>query len=148
MVDVSLRSPVPADAAIMFAIQSEPAGAAMAAVPVRDHAEFTAHWQKVSEDPAAIRRIVVVDGAVVGDIVRFVRHEELEIGYRLSQEWWGRGIATEAVRQFLAEFPERPITAGVAEHNPGSMRVLEKCGFAADGTEIEDGVTYRLFRLS
>ncbi len=38
-------------------------------------------------------------------------------------------MATEALTQFLATIKERPLYAGVAKDNVGSIRVLEKCGF-------------------
>ena len=56
-----------------------------------------------------------------------------EIGYWLSEEHWGRGVMTEAVRAMTAyafkQFKLQRIYAGVLEWNPGSMRVLEKAGF-------------------
>lgn len=57
-----------------------------------------------------------------------------EIGYWLSEDYWGRGVMTEAVRattQYaFSQFGElRRIFAGVLEWNPGSMRVLEKAGY-------------------
>jgi hypothetical protein len=52
-----------------------------------------------------------------------------EVGYWLGREFWGQGIATQALALFLEEEPTRPLVAHVAKHNIGSRRVLEKCGF-------------------
>src|SRR6476661_6764681 len=57
-----------------------------------------------------------------------------EIGYWLGQEYWGRGIATEAVRAitsyvFSGHHEIRRLYARVFEWNVASMRVLEKCGY-------------------
>ena len=52
--------------------------------------------------------------------------------------------------RLLAEVPVRPLFAHVAEHNVGSHRVLEKCGFAQIETipaGPEDEVTELLFRI-
>jgi RimJ/RimL family protein N-acetyltransferase len=51
-------------------------------------------------------------------------------------------IATAALELLLSEIPERPLFATVAEHNTGSLRVLEKCGFERRGSGVaDDGVT-------
>ncbi len=57
-----------------------------------------------------------------------------EIGYWLGQPFWGKGIATEAVRLLLkkidAQYPSIVrLYAEVFEFNEGSMRVLQKNGF-------------------
>jgi RimJ/RimL family protein N-acetyltransferase len=56
-----------------------------------------------------------------------------EIGYWLGEEYWGRGIVTEALRAVtdyaFATFDLCRLSAGVFEWNPGSMRVLEKAGY-------------------
>jgi RimJ/RimL family protein N-acetyltransferase len=51
------------------------------------------------------------------------------VGYWLGREFWGQGIATQALALFLKEERTRPLVAHVAQHNIGSRRVLEKCGF-------------------
>jgi RimJ/RimL family protein N-acetyltransferase len=50
-----------------------------------------------------------------------------EVGYWIGREYWGKGVATEALSQFLAHAEvRRPLHAAVAKHNVGSIRVLEK----------------------
>ncbi|MCD7447559.1 hypothetical protein HAX54_031588 [Datura stramonium] len=61
-----------------------------------------------------------------------------ELGYELSSKYWGRGIATMAVKMVAAAiFVEWPhlerLEAVVAVDNPGSQRVLEKAGFIKEG---------------
>jgi RimJ/RimL family protein N-acetyltransferase len=60
-----------------------------------------------------------------------------ELGYWLGQAFWGRGIATTAVR-WITElaFGERGllrVQAHVFEGNAASMRVLEKAGYQLEG---------------
>lgn len=60
-----------------------------------------------------------------------------EIGYWLGQPYWGRGIATEALRAVTAEaFARFEITrlyaVPFADHR-ASVRVLEKCGYVREG---------------
>jgi RimJ/RimL family protein N-acetyltransferase len=60
-----------------------------------------------------------------------------ELGYWLSSNHWGQGIATEAARAVVAfgfevlGFPS--LTSGYFEENPASGRVLKKLGFIETG---------------
>ena len=58
---------------------------------------------------------------------------EPEISYWLGREFWGKGIATQALGLFLQVVTSRPLTARVAKDNLASIRVLEKNGFELDG---------------
>jgi ribosomal-protein-alanine N-acetyltransferase len=59
---------------------------------------------------------------------------EAVLAYYLARPYWGRGLATEAGRAFIAYgFGERGlsrIVAGANTNNRASNRVLEKLGFA------------------
>ncbi len=70
---------------------------------------------------------------MTGHIVSWIDGGDRMLGYWVGREFWGRGIATEALRQFVDIVEERPLTASVAEHNVASLRVLEKSGFVAVG---------------
>ncbi|MCI0336516.1 MAG: GNAT family N-acetyltransferase [Acidobacteria bacterium] len=91
---------------------------------------------------------IVVDGAAVGGIGLVLQTDiyrrSAEIGYWLGEEFWGRGIASEAVRTFTEwafdNFDLCRIYAGVLEWNPASMRVLEKAGFQFEA-RLRKGVT-------
>ena len=60
-----------------------------------------------------------------------------EIGYWLGEPFWGRGIATEAVKAMtgyaFGNFDLARIQAIVYEGNPASARVLEKAGYTLEG---------------
>lgn len=61
-----------------------------------------------------------------------------EVGYWIGESFWGKGIATEALKAFTSfAFPQygiERIWAGVFEKNPASARVLEKAGYRYEGT--------------
>jgi RimJ/RimL family protein N-acetyltransferase len=84
---------------------------------------------------------IEVGGAAVGGIGLILQPDVFrtssEIGYWLGEEFWGRGIMTEAVKAVtaygFASFDLTHIYAGVFESNPASARVLEKAGFALEG---------------
>jgi ribosomal-protein-alanine N-acetyltransferase len=99
---------------------------------------------------------IVVDGAAAGSIglhlKQDVRRRSAEIGYWLGKDFWGRGIATEAVRAVtghaLARFDLVRLYAGVFEGNQASMRVLENAGYTREArlrkAIIKDGRTMDL----
>jgi len=81
-----------------------------------------------------------ISGEAIGGIgispLADVKHRTAEIGYWLAEPFWGRGIATDAVRSLVPVAFERMgmvrLEAGIHSDNPASMRVLEKCGFVRE----------------
>jgi RimJ/RimL family protein N-acetyltransferase len=63
---------------------------------------------------------------------------EPELAYSLDQPFWGRGIATEAVRAVhdwaFAHFDFNRLASFIAPDNARSARVAEKLGAVRDGT--------------
>lgn len=85
---------------------------------------------------------ITVDGKVVGSIGVFrqanIHRQTAELGYYLAEEYWGKGMMTEAVKQICEYvFSQSDIIRIYAEpfaYNAGSCRVLEKAGFQYEGT--------------
>ncbi len=127
--DLFLREVIPTDLPVFFAQQADPESTRMAAMPARDREAFDAHWRKILADDSTRIRTIVAEGLVVGHVLSFVRDGGRQVGYWISREHWGRGIASAALAMFLRSVPERPLHAHAARHNLGSIRVLEKCGF-------------------
>jgi RimJ/RimL family protein N-acetyltransferase len=132
--EVVLRDVEPGDLPLFFEHQRDPVAVAMVVFRSRERPEFDAHWAKILADGNCFTKTIVADGQVAGSIASFLRDGEREIGYWLDRALWGRGIATEALSLFLRLEQRRPLCAGVAPHNLGSMRVLEKCGFRLSAT--------------
>jgi RimJ/RimL family protein N-acetyltransferase len=59
----------------------------------------------------------------------------MEVTYWIDRPAWGKGIATRALALLLELVTTRPLHARAASDNAGSLRVLQKCGFKAVGTE-------------
>ena len=84
---------------------------------------------------------IEVDGVAVGGIGihlgRDVHRHTAEFGYWLAEEFWRRGIMTEAVGAFtdfcFDKFSLHRIYAEPFANNPASARVLEKAGFVLEG---------------
>jgi len=140
MSDILLRAVAESDLPFFFEYQLSRESSAMAAVPSRDREAFDAHWKKIMADENTILRTIEADGQVAGHLVSFLLEQERQVGYWLGREYWGKGIATKALAEFLKVVEPRPLFGRVAKHNPASKRVLEKCGFTLVG---EDQYTNR-----
>lgn len=127
---VQLRDALPTDLPIFYKQQLDPEAIQMAAFPIRNQAAFMEHWGKILLDDSVLIKTILFQGDVAGNVVCFDQLGEREVGYWLGKEFWGRGIATAALTQFLELIQTRPLYAHVAKHNLASKRVLEKCGFS------------------
>lgn len=135
---VTLRDVIADDLPIFFEHQRDPVANALADFPARAREAFMAHWEKIMGAAAGIQQTVVYDGRVAGNIVCWEQGGQRLIGYWLGREFWGQGIATRALRLFVARVSERPLLAHVVKHNHPSRRVLEKCGFVLCGEDGEE----------
>jgi RimJ/RimL family protein N-acetyltransferase len=133
--NVQLRDIEPADLPVLFEHQRDPVANAMAGMTARDRAAFMAHWEAILADKTGQTQAIVADGRLVGNVVSFLRDGRREVGYWIDRAFWGAGVASAALAAFLEVETERPLYAGVLKQNAGSLRVLEKCGFAVCGEE-------------
>ena len=105
---------------------------------IQDAHEFL---QRTINEQSATKFCIEIEGAAVGGIGvhsgQDVHRHTATVGYWLGEEFWGRGIMTEAVTvvtDFCFEnFPLRRISAEVFTNNPASARVLEKARFTFEG---------------
>lgn len=94
---------------------------------------------------------ITVDDEAVGSIgyglQQDVERVSAEIGYWVGREFWGRGIATEALRVVTRHALENHgltrVFALPFDGNEGSLRVLEKAGYVREArmrrSAIKDG---------
>ncbi len=130
---VSLRNVKESDLPTFFVQQLDPEATRMTAFPSRDRDSFMAHWAKSMDDETTALQTIMFDGRVVGNIVCWEQSGEQAVGYWIGREYWGKGIASEALSQFPGHVEFRPLVAHVAKHNIASLRVLQKCGFTISG---------------
>jgi RimJ/RimL family protein N-acetyltransferase len=106
---------------------------------------------------------ILIDGTVGGGVgcepMGDIRTGSAEVGWWVAPRWWGRGVATAAVRRYIAycfeDLDLHRVEAGVFLSNPGSARVAEKAGFELEGIsrdaylkkgELVDRLSYGLTR--
>jgi RimJ/RimL family protein N-acetyltransferase len=88
-------------------------------------------------DPGFVAAVERASGRVIGWFQYELAGDgsgELELGYRLRPDTWGKGFATEGAAALLADALARRDVTRVYAHallsNPGSLRVMEKIGMA------------------
>ena len=102
------------------------------------------------------------DGRVIGTVTLFLfmpEHHRCEVGFILHPDFWGRGLASEAVARALTyafdELGMQRIEADVDPRNLASQRMLKRLGFQHEGLmrerwrvagEIQDGLMLGLLR--
>ncbi|WP_369168403.1 GNAT family N-acetyltransferase [Streptomyces sp. R28] len=152
--DVELREVHDSDLPVFYRQLNDPEALRMAAFTPKDPADrdaFDEHWKRIRSSDDVLRTILA-DGDVVGNTAVYGEPGEREVTYWVDRAYWGRGIATAALRGLLTEVPERPLYARAAADNEGSLRVLRKCGFRvtaqargfanARGEEIDEVVLH------
>lgn len=154
MGDVRLREVDERDLPMFFEQQCEPDALRMAAFVPRDRRAFMAHWTKLLADRTVSARTVLFDGQVAGNMVSWKREGKQLVGYWIGKHFWGKGVATRALLEFLDIAQARPMYARVAKDNVASIRVLEKCGFKICLKETAaldapaDGIEEQVFKLA
>jgi RimJ/RimL family protein N-acetyltransferase len=133
--EIWLREVRPGDLPVFFEQQLDPEATRMAAFPSRAREAFMAHWEKTMAGQTNILRTIVFDSRVAGNIVSWETSGERRVGYWLGKDYWGQGIASAALAQFLEQVKIRPLHARVARKNAASIRVLQKCGFRISGED-------------
>ncbi|MGN0997581.1 MAG: GNAT family N-acetyltransferase [Candidatus Ventricola sp.] len=94
-----------------------------------------------SDENSTFAYAITVNDRAIGSIGAFrqdnIHRQTAELGYYLAEEYWGRGIMTQAIRQLCRIiFDTTDILRIYAEpfaYNTGSRRALEKAGFCYEG---------------
>ena len=129
---LELRDVVESDVETLFEHQRDPEACRMAAFTAEDpndRAGFFALWAGILGNDRIVKRAIVVDGNLAGNIVHFQQYGLPAVGYWIDRACWGRGIASNALERFLKIVTQRPLYARTAFDNLGSQRVLAKNGF-------------------
>ena len=135
---ISLRPSVEEDLEYFFQFQLDKEANYLAAFTQQDPTDKAAYIEKYSllyEDPSTHNKTILVDNEIAGSIARFIMFGENDVSYWIGKQYWGKGVATIALQQFLEIEKTRPLHGRVAFDNYGSQKVLEKCGFVKTGSD-------------
>ena len=135
---ILLTKTEPADLHALFQFQLDKEANHLAAFTAKDPNDKAAYLKKYTpflSDPTINMRTIKANNEIVGSVSKFIMENEAEITYWIDRKFWGQGIATAALKDFLKIEQTRPIRARVAFDNYGSQKVLENCGFVKIGLD-------------
>ena len=136
---ITLRELADSDLDTLFVWENDPRAVEMAAFTranPSDRTAFDAHYERIRNDPSCMLRAIDDDAEFVGTIGSFTREGEREVTYWIAPSRWGQGLASRALRAYLAIEPTRPLYGRVAHHNAASAKVLARAGFVEVGREL------------
>ncbi|MDR0266137.1 MAG: GNAT family N-acetyltransferase [Sphingobacterium sp.] len=135
---LTLRPTISTDLEIHYQFQLNEEANHLAAFTSTSFSDKETYFEKYCKyliEPSINNQTILINGIIVGSIAKFVIGEDAEITYWIDRKFWGRGIATRALKDFLSLETTRPIYGRVAFDNIGSQKVLENCGFVKIGTD-------------
>lgn len=151
MATVTLRDVTTEDLDTLFQQQLDDESNHMAGFTSEDPSDrdaFDNRWERIFADEGLVRKVIVVDSEIVGNISCHSWYGQPEVSYWVDRPHWGKGYASAALGQLLEIATERPLFAVAAADNLGSIRILERAGFMeterrhsfanARGEEIEE----------
>lgn len=127
-----------ADLETLFDFQLDDESNYLAAFTSKDPSDKHAYLERYSKllsVNTVNMKTIYLNRKIVGSIAKFEMEGDAEITYWIGKEFWGMGIATNVLNQFLKIEKMRPIYGRVAFDNFGSKKVLERCGFKKIGTD-------------
>jgi ribosomal-protein-alanine N-acetyltransferase len=136
--EIVLRKTEISDLDFFFTFQLDDEASHLAAFTSKDSTDKTAYLQKYTkflDDPTINMQTIIVENVIAGSIAKFEIEGQAGITYWIDKKFWGKGVATKALKELLKNENARPIFGHVAFDNLGSQRVLEKCGFVKIGTD-------------
>ncbi|MBK7979574.1 MAG: GNAT family N-acetyltransferase [Ignavibacteriae bacterium] len=136
--EINIRKTEVNDLEILFEFQLDKEANQLAAFTSKDLTDKSVYlmkYAKLLSDPTINNQTIIVDNNIVGSIAKFVMEGDAEVTYWIDKKYWGKGIATKALKYFLTIENTRPIYGRVAFDNFGSQKVLERCGFERVGED-------------
>lgn len=135
----TLRKTEESDIETLFENQADDEAIFMAAFTSKnpkDKEAYVTKWKHLLQQPSIHQQTIMLGDRIVGTVAKFEIDGNAEITYALGKEYWGRGITSKAVKEFLVLEKKRPIYGHAAADNPGSIKILEKCGFKFIGNKM------------
>lgn len=137
-----LRPVVKKDIYVFFEHQNDPEANKRAALNPGDRVRFFSRWEQMLADQTIVTRTICSGQQVLGYIAHFEQLGRPSLGCWIDRTFWGQGVATEALRQFLLLIKVRPLFARVAADNSACISLLLSSGFNEVGRENSLSVAF------
>lgn len=125
-IDLKIRHTRVEELDVLFRFQCDADAVYLAGFTPQAPTDKNAYLEKMTtilKDPSVNNQTILVDKDIVGSVAKYVMEGDTEITYWIDKKYWGRGIATKALRKMLEIETARPIFGRVAFDNFGSQRV-------------------------
>ena len=102
---ITLRTFADSDLDALFLWESDPRAVRMAAFTrgdPSDRSAFDAHYERVRGEPSNTLLAIDDDGEFVGTVGSYTMEGKREVTYWIAPARWGQGLASWALRAFLA----------------------------------------------
>lgn len=119
---IELRPTTVADLDILFQFQLDQEARHLAAFTSKetfDKEAYVAKYTRLLDDPTVNNQTITADSVIAGSIAKFVMEGDAELTYWIDKDFWGKGVATAALKNFLTIETARPIFGHVAFDNIG-----------------------------
>jgi RimJ/RimL family protein N-acetyltransferase len=146
-----LRCPTSDDWAVIMRILTDAAVRRYLGGPVSEELLQELESRPIGEQPGLFAAVLTEGRRTIGTFSLEDEREDLELSNRLLPEFWGKGLAFEAVEALLRwgwdGLNIRSIIAVTHSSNDRSIRLLARLGFAYDSEFEEDGAPHTKMRL-
>ena len=103
-IEIVLRRTEISDLEKLFIFQLDKEANYLAAFTSKDTSDKTTYFEKhlkFLNDPTIHNQTILVNSIIVGSIAKFEIEGKAEITYWVDKKYWGKGVATTALKKFL-----------------------------------------------
>src|SRR6185295_2926961 len=101
---IILRKTEITDLEFFFIFQLDNEANYLAAFTSKDPTDKSAYLQKYTKflnDPTINMQTIIVENIIAGSIAKFEIEGQAELTYWIDKKFWGKGVATKALKEFL-----------------------------------------------
>ena len=137
---ISLQKENPLHLRLMYEVRTNPKVAiCLTMAPPTDYESHVRYVQGVGEDKRFF--IIVASQVLCGYCQATIKKNEIELGWAIHPDWWGKSIGSAAVTQLILlvnqEYPNqsKKICLTVKKNNYSAIHIYKKNGFVISSSD-------------